>query len=211
MFKDNFVLLYNEYLIGVVIVNMKNVKNDVEFAHNGKVFPARVDTYFYNGKKMGDTLVFTYTGVNVSMHFSDEDAYHIIAKQECILIDKLGAEEYRVLDRYRKRVKEIEESHVVINDKVYNHYYDNSVRSGATVYHEMMLQMKDGETIDGTSPSQFFYDEDRKNRVKTFYNLTNKVTKYCRENKTEPKDSTLNLELTQEYKEKSTWINERNN
>ncbi|WP_256859864.1 hypothetical protein [Bacillus cereus] len=190
---------------------MRNVKNDVEFAHNGKVFPARVDTYFYDGKKMGDTLVFTYTDVPVSIDFSDEDTFNVIAKRECTLIDKLGAEEYRVFDRYRKRVKEIAESHVIINDKVYNHYYDNSVRSGATVYHEMMLQMKDGETIDGTSPSQLFYDEDKKNKKKTFYNLTNKVKKYCGANKTEPKDSALNIKLTQEYKEKLTWINERNN
>ncbi|MFJ8069982.1 hypothetical protein ACIQZD_13660 [Peribacillus sp. NPDC096447] len=188
---------------------MDIIRSDVDFDYNGKVIPARIDTYYYKEAEKGENVVFTYNGVTVNVSFDkDVVSFETVAKKECSLIDELG-QDYKTFDKYRRNVNKIRKNHIVINDKVYDHYYNDTIRSGSLIYYMMGITMKDGQSIDGSSPSEFFYEEDRKSKTKTFYNLTNKVKNYYKEKGIEPEDRYLNEGLTKEYVEQLSWIRSR--
>ncbi|MGG3940966.1 hypothetical protein ABEV54_05820 [Peribacillus psychrosaccharolyticus] len=182
---------------------------NVNFDYNGKVRTARIDSYFSNGDKFGDKLVFSYKQITVNVDLDDEIHEHV-AERECKLIDKLGEDDYKTLSKYREEIKQIERSNVVINNKVYNYHHD-AVQSGAVMYHIMLIKMQDEITIFGDSPFSFTEESDKKSKVKTFNNLVNNVRKYYNNTGKEPDEMAINEELTLKYMQMQIWINKKIN
>lgn len=186
---------------------MDIVRTPVEFGYDGRVLHARIDTYYYKGLDEKKNLVLTYSGVTVSVPY-DEDVIYFekLAEEECSLIDKLGKQDYKKFDKYRKDIYRIRKDKIVVNDKVYDFYHDDSVRNGSFAYHLMGIKMKDGVNFDGSSPSRFLHDNHVKSKVKTLENLRFKVQKHYNETRIGPEDRYLNEELTKDYVEKLSWI-----
>jgi hypothetical protein len=184
-------------------------RRNVEFDYNGKVRPARLDIYSHNSKSIGNTLVFSYKGINVSINLDEDDIHEHVAQKECTLIDALGEEDYKTFSEFRKKIEEIESSKVVVNNKVYDFYHNESLGSHSNPYHIMSIKMQDGNVIDGDFPSDYFRDTDRKSKTKTFNNLVNKVTQVYRETGIEPDELAVNEPLTLEYMKMKIWINKR--
>ncbi|MBT2667335.1 hypothetical protein J7J00_17805 [Bacillus sp. ISL-4] len=184
-------------------------RNPVEFDYNGKVRPARIDSYYSNGDKLGDNLVFSYKQITVDVDLDDEIHEHV-AERECKLIDDLGEDDYNMLSKYRKKINQIERSNVVLNNKVYNYHHD-TVKSGSVVYHTMLIKMQDGMPIFGDSPFSFAVEDDKKSKIKTFNNLINNVKQYHKNTGNEPDEMSVNEELTLEYMQMKNWITKKIN
>ncbi|PEC09876.1 hypothetical protein CN567_22185 [Bacillus toyonensis] len=178
---------------------------DLEFNYKGRIISARQDMFFIDGKRVKDKLIFRYNDINVSVSFdSDIDITERVGENECSIIDKLGKEDYKTLENFRERIRGIEKSHVVINNKVYNYQHDNS-----TGYHIMVLPMQDGTRILGDSPIEYINNLVRKDKQKTFENLVYNVKRYHKETGIEPDEMAVDEKLTLEYMEIQIWINRK--
>lgn len=178
---------------------------DLEFNYKGRLISARQDMFYINGKRVKDKLIFRYNDIDVSVTFdSDTDIAEQVGENECSIIDKLGKEDYETLDKFRERIREIENSHVVINNKVYNYQHDNS-----TGYHIMIIKMQDDSLISGDSPIEYLNNKIRKDKLKTFKNLVNNVKRYYKETGIEPDEMAVEEKLTLEYMQMQLWISRK--
>ena len=185
--------------------DMKIIRQDVEFDHKGKVFPARLDTYLRNSGE-GYVINFTYNSVSVNVSFEEDEAtwWHLAIKH-CELIDKLGERDYKIYCDYNHKLKRIKKEKIVVENNVYNFFY-KEIDGGHVTYYMMSIGMSDGETIHGNPRSDFF-DKDKYDKKKTFNNLSSRVKEYYRNNGVIPEDKYLNSELTEKFREMKEWIN----
>ncbi|MCM3719178.1 hypothetical protein [Fictibacillus phosphorivorans] len=147
-------------------------REHVEFHHNGKELTARLDIYSRKGIEYGYVINFSYKDINVSVTFdNDETTYWHVAKRECEIIDEVGEQKYKKYDQYRSKINSIEKDYIIAGNNVYSYYLNDELRSGENIYYLMGIKMADGTSLDGSSPSKFFYEEDRKNKKRTFENL----------------------------------------
>lgn len=189
---------------------MNIVRDNVEFDYNGKIIPARVDTYFRNQLEKGRVLYFTYQGINVRENFNeDETNYYHLGKEVCANIDKLGTEDFKIYSKYKEEIRKIKRDWIVVDQSVFNYYMNDSVRSGTVVYYIMSIKMMDGVSIDGSAPSAFFYESDKKSKSRTLIHLQNKVKKHFQYGGVLPEEEYLNKELTEKYQEMTKWIKEK--
>jgi hypothetical protein len=178
-------------------------RNQVEFHHNGKVIAARLDIYSRKGIENGYVINFTYKEINVSVSYDDDiTTYWNIAARECEIIDKVGEQKYKQYSKYKSEIRSIEKNYIIAGDNVYSYYLNDGIRSGDNIYYIMGIKMADGTSLDGASPSKFFYEQDRKNKKRTFENLQNKVKQYD----VLPSEECKLEDKTKDYREMKDWI-----
>lgn len=182
------------------------VSDFVEFNHNGVEYNARLDMYINSNLRVID---FTYKSIHVNESFDDSDiSYWHIAVKNCEIIDKLGREDYKKYSEYRDEIKSIDKNNIVIDNKVYRHYYNDDAKSGSLVYHYRSLKMEDGITVYGAPNSEFF-DKDKYDYYKTLRNIQNNAMKHFEETGALPSEEYLEKELTKKYNEMKNWINDK--
>lgn len=184
-------------------------RDQVEFSYKDQIYPARIDRYYHDGNEKDYVINFTYKGVNVSHSYDGKlTNYYSIAQNICKMIDEIGQEKYEIYSNYIDEIESMEIDHVLIGENVYNYFKDDSHRSGDLIYYIMGITMQDGTHLDGSSPSKYFYEEEKKSKNKSFENLKQKVKDYYHNENILPEEKWINKELTKKYQEMVTWIRE---
>lgn len=181
------------------------------YRHNGEDIVVQISTYFYEDSANKYHISFTYNSIKFEEPLGYGDSWEIVARENCMLIDKLG-DDYGKYAEYRDKVKKIEKEFLVLADKVYKpHYF--TVPHGSRNYHSMSITLVDdngvNRSIDGSpNPNDEYSREDvySKNRIESNFRMR---VKYQYETSGDlPSEDYFREDKTNEYREMKNWINE---
>lgn len=189
---------------------MSTRKASEEFVYNNEKIIAIITT---NSEHMAENrhyLQFDYAGIRVNEVYDDSvSGYYYIGQKLCEMIDTIGVSMYQEYTAKKEEIREIQRNRVIINQNVYGKYVHNETPLGGNKYiHQMAMGMADGNSVDGSPKSKFFYDDEIRSKNKTFENMKSRILEYHKINNILPAEKYLNPELTLKYNEIYNWFKE---
>lgn len=195
---------------------MGTVNSDIySVKHNNQEIQVvwQLQKYEINSYKYSYTerVQFTYKDVEVTSFIRKErircDNY---VRLMCTMIDKLGKEKYSKYKSYYDEIDRLSEEYIIVDDKIYKPYINDSIRSGELVNYIIFIKMADGKTLDGKTNfnqngmNPFHKEEANKDQL--INRLRNRVQEYYEQNNVLPDEQYLLIEKTKKLKDMLDWL-----
>lgn len=133
----------------------------------------------------------------------------------CNMIDKLGKEKFNTFKSYYDEIDSLSERYIIIDDKVYKPYINDSIRSGDLIFYMIYLKMSDNKTFDGKTrfneDGMNPYHKEQANKDELIKNIRYDTQNYYKKYSILPNEKEHLLpKKTEHLKNMIKWLDENN-
>ncbi|KUO75706.1 MAG: hypothetical protein APF81_17675 [Desulfosporosinus sp. BRH_c37] len=184
--------------------------DDVYFVYDEQKIFAVLQRSFLEKDNYSDKFEFDYMDIQVIMFYDEEDSWYTLAQIICRLIDKYGKIGFEEFNKIYHEKKSIEKKYIVVDNKVYKPYINNSIRSGEMINYIINIQMSDDTRLDGIISGDIRspYYNNVHNKDLLMETLRSRVKNYYQNKNVLPSNEYYQEDITDKYQKIIDWYKE---